>query len=353
MRVLLAVIVALAGCLPSSRQRQHTEALTPGDSLSRQLAATIPIDSLTLAWVADAQPALGLPTTLLWLPGSLAGGLGGALVVADTRASTLHRFTADGRHAGVVASLTDRSFPYLAGHRGDTLVVLSRGTDHLEFLVGGQAVRSAPLLEGTTAALATDAAVYVKTTGDAPALFRLGADRRQDERWRLVGPAWRHRGFLRAWGDSLLSLSGYRPVVDVLAPGVSAGAVLDTLALVGFDSPQLMHSHQFMLGEEEEPPLMTPAAVAVGDRLFVLNLRVDVVRVDVYGRDGRIERALVGPWPEEGLRGFPVDLAVRQEGNDYALAVLFQNPGGAFSRPGGRLTLYRWQPAPDALTAAP
>ena len=74
---------------------------------------------------------------------------------------------------------------------------------------------------------------------------------------------------------------------------VRPGAVPDTLALVGFDSPQMVRSHRFLLGEVDQPPLLTSSAAVAGGRLFALNLRGDHVRVDVYGLDGRLERALV------------------------------------------------------------
>ena len=145
------------------------------------------------------------------------------------------------------------------GARGDTLAVLSRGVPRLDLVAGGRIVRQIPLPEGEQpTALVTDRAIYYKLVPEAGAtLARLDSTGRSVERYRLAGPHWRHYGFLRAWGDSVLSLSGYRPVIDVLAPEADDP---DSLALVGFDSPLLVRSWQFAQGEVAEPPLLTSAA---------------------------------------------------------------------------------------------
>src|SRR5690606_22953242 len=167
------------------------------------------------------------------------------LIVADTRSGALHVVSSEGEYAE--ARRPDGlDYPYLAGHRADTLVVLSRGTNRLGFVVGESVVRTIPLPEERIAsALATDAALYAKRADDEGlALLRLTEAGGVAARYPLAGPYWRHVGFLRDWDGALLSLSGYRPVVDRLAPGAAAP---DTLALVGFDSPQLMRSNQFLL----------------------------------------------------------------------------------------------------------
>ena len=117
----------------------------------------------------------------------------------------------------------------------------------------------------------------------------------------------------------------------MVRPGVLEA---DTLALVGFSSPQLPRSAQFERGEVDEPPLLTSSASAVGDRLFVLNLRTDHVRIDVYGRDGRLERVL-STRPVQGPEtAFMLDLAARP-GPDGSidLAVLFTRPPGLMRSP--------------------
>lgn len=336
---LLSLLFLHAGCLPSS-QKQNTRAVTPADSLSIRVAAEAPVDTLRLVWTAEAPEAspFELPTSLVWLPDSL----GGAVVVADTRRGNLHVFSADGAY---VAERRPEGlqFPYLAGLRADTVVVHSRGTRRLDFVVGDHVARSLGLGADYAAVLATDNLLWAKRTEENDTyLARLDAAGREAARYRLPAPHWRHAGFLRAWDEALLSLSGYRPVVDVLPPGAPDGATLDSLALVGFDSPQLVHSYQFLLGEADEPPLLTSSAAALGDRLFVLNLRPDHVRLDVYSRSGRLERVLLYPDPALLAAFYPVDLAARAVAGGVRFALVLQQPGGALSRPGGRVVMLAW-----------
>jgi hypothetical protein len=343
----LLALLAQPACLPSS-QRANTRAVTPADSLSMRIAAAAPVDTLRLVWTAEAPAAspFELPTSLAWLLDSAASAPGGRLVVADTRRGSLHVLTADG---GYVEEWRPEGlqYPYLAGLRGDTAVVLARGARRLDFLVEGRVARRLDLPADYAAVLATGAALWAKRAAEGDTyLARLDERGREAARYRLPGPHWRHTGFLRPWGDDLLSLSGYRPVVDVLPAGAPEGAALDSLALHGFDSPQLVRSYQFLIGEVDEPPLLTSSAAAVGDRLYVLNLRVDQVRVDVYGRapDGlRLQRVLVYPDAALVAGAFPADLAVREGPGGVRFALVLQNPGGGLGRPGGRVAMLAWE----------
>jgi hypothetical protein len=341
----LLLAVLLAGCLPSS-QRASTRAVTPADSLSMRLAAEAPVDTLRLVWTADAPEAspFALPTSLAWLPDSL----GGHLVVADTRRGSLHVVSPEGAYVEERRPEGLR-YPYLAGLRADTVVVHSRGARRLDFVLDDRVVRRLGLPADYSAVLATDSLLWAKRTEEGDAyLARLDNAGREVARYRLPGPYWRHTGFLRPWGGALLSLSGYRPVVDRLRAGAPEGAALDTLSLRGFDSPQLVRSYQFMLGEIDEPPLLTSAAAALGDRLFVLNLRVDAVRVDVYGRtEGgvRLERVLVYPDAALVASGFPADLAVREGPDGVRFALVLQDPGGGLRRSSGRVAMLAWDGA--------
>ena len=83
----------------------------------------------------------------------------------------------------------------------------------------------------------------------------------------------------------------------------------------------------------------------------MLNLRTEGIRIDVYGQDGRIERALVAPNVGMSPDRFIMDLDVREgAGGGVELAVLQQRPEVV-------VTLYRWAPpgAPtaDSLATAP
>ena len=344
-RLSALALVLLAGCLPSSGKRQD-QALLPADSTSRALAQEAPVDTLRRVWRAEAPAAdpLALPTSLAWA--------GERLAVVDTPAGRVRWLRPDGRFAGSV-ELGAEAFPYAAGAVGDTLGVLLRGAGEVTWLAGSEVVRRAPVPESATAALVTDDGAWVRLggglTGAPGEVARLGTTGAERARRPIGGPSWRAVGFLTAWGDSLLALSGYRPVVDVWAPG-GTGA-LDTLALAGFDSPQLRRSAQFVRGDADEPPLLAPSARALGDRLFVLNARADELRVDVYGRDGRLERVLVN----EGTRGpldlVAVDLAVRRREGAVELAVLWQRPRGLLRAAGSAVELWRWGQAPAGTAA--
>jgi hypothetical protein len=178
-----------------------------------------------------------------------------------------------------------------------------------------------------------------------PALVWLDAQGAEQSRHALAAPSWRASGFVRMWAGAVVALSGYRPVVDRLPPGASARA--DTLALRGFDSPQLARSAQFMRGAVAEPPLLTASAAALGDHLYVLNQRTDHIRIDRYGRDGVLDRVLVSPMPWALLDVVAVDLAVRDGGGGAVeMAVLLQRQSGVFQTAGSRVMRFRWTLAP-------
>jgi hypothetical protein len=337
----LAAGLALAGCLPSS-QRQIDRTLVASDSASAALAALAPVDTLALAW--SVTPDLPLAMGVAWL---LPGTRGARLAVVETQAGGIHLFGADGRAAGTW-TLAENGFPYLAGVEGDTVVVLRRGDDRLDWIARGGVVKSLPTPGGASHALVHGSRILVRLgggpDGDAPRLARLDRRGQIAAEYLIDGAPWRATGYLRPWGDDVLALSGYRPVVDVWTPASTEDAPLDTLALAGFASPLLGRSAQYLRGDVDEPPLLASSAAALGDRLFVLNLRDDGVRVDVYGRDGRIERVLVGPEPIATRTVVAVDLAVRAVGDAVEIAVLSARPGGLAQIPATELTLYRWRP---------
>ena len=339
----LAAAVWLAGCLPSS-QKELDRTVSAADSASAALAASTPVDTLDLVWTARAPEAepMRLPTTLAWV--------GDALAVVETGDGSVRRFTGAGTYLDATA-LPPEGFPYLAGVRGDTVVVLARGAGELWWTVPGRGVvRRVPVPVGTSAALAGPGRLAVRVgggTGPDPAVVWLSESGRETARTPLPGAPWRSVGFLRRWGDTLLALSGYRPVLDVVAPGATA----DTLALVGFDSPQMVRSAQFARGDVDEPPLLASSAAALGDRLFVLNLRDDHVRVDVYGSDGRLQRVLVSPGERLPARPVALDLAVRQRGGAVEVAVLRSQPPGLLRASASELALYRWRPPGAAYSS--
>lgn len=341
--LLLVGLFLCTGCLPHSCQRQPNEALYPVDSLSRRVAQNTPVDTLHLQWGTGGSKAHPLehPRTVRFLDD-------GRLAVSDVERNSLFRFTTDGQ---LEQEIADDSFdvPYLIGTRGDTLVVFNAGTNRFDFVpegrlrVGRSVSYERPTPETLVYMLATDTALYAKTvqqkTGSTVSrLDRAGAPVAQIH---LGGPYWRQAGFLRAWGDTLVSLSAFRPVVHQLPRGFTDGTTPDSLMLVGFDSPMLERSYAFAQGEVSKPPLLAPAAAAVGDRLFVLNLRPGWVQIDVYARNGRLQQRLVERH-ETGNRNFyPLDFDAHRTAEASLFAVTIRSPEP-------RLVVFRWRPSNGA-----
>lgn len=327
--------LALSGCLPSSCGRVESRAISPADSLSRQIAGQITPDTLVLAWqvTGPGDQALEHPRTVRFNPD-------GSLMVSDVARNSVYHFRADSTFAGEM-TWEGAAFPYLAGLRGDTVLVFNPEARHVDFLVRGASVRRLPTPDDLPAGAlqyvtATDEAIYLKVVAkDAVGyVVRLDAQGREAARVSLPGPHWRHAGLLRSWGEALVSLSGFLPVVDLLSADLSTPP--DTVALLGFDSPMLRRTFSFVRGETYEAPLLSSSAVPAADRLFVLNMRPGWLRLDVYDRAGRLQHVLVQPDPAFDKEFYPVDLAVRTtEAGRYEIAV-------AVVKPTPVVKLYRW-----------
>lgn len=327
-------LLGLTGCLPHSCTREESRALLPADSLSRQAAALVPMDTLRAAWAANGQGE-----TVLTNPRTVVFGNGERIFVSDTERNSLFVFGTDSTFIGEITNEALR-YPYLAGVRGDTVLVFNPEARRVDFLLDTLVVRSLNLPDDLPKhglfqyVAASDTALFYKGIGkDLDGfLARLDADRRLTDRRPLPPPYWRHAGLLRVWGDSLLSLSGFRPVIDVL-PG---DGPIDTLALSGFDSPMLARSRLYLLGEIDEPPLLSASAAPAGDRLFVLNMRPGWLRIDVYDHAGHLRNVLTQANPAFNKNYYPTDLAARSLGHGaYEIAVIS-------TKPQARLTLYRW-----------
>ncbi|MFB6273532.1 MAG: hypothetical protein ABEL51_11620 [Salinibacter sp.] len=337
--VLLMGLGVLTGCLPHSCQRQANEALYPSDSLSRRVAQNTPADTLQRMWASTGTKAHPLknPRTVRFVEG-------GSLAVSDVERNSLFRFGPGGR---LIREVDGEGFstPYLAGTRGDTLVVFNAGSNRIDFVVDGyrwaEGARTfeRPAPETLVYMLATDTTMYAKVVGRQIESFiaRLDDEAQPTARAPLVGPHWRYAGFLRAWGDTLVSLSGFRPAVDLLPRDFRDGASPDSMALVGFDSPMLERRYAFGQGDATEAPLLSPAAAPVGDTLFVLNLRPGWVQIDAYDRTGRLQRRLVEPHQGGTPNFYPLDLDARRTAEGYAFAVTIRSPNP-------KVELFRWTP---------
>ena len=335
-----AALLLLSGCLPYSCRRQESTALTPADSLSRALASSIPMDTLSLAWTRSIGDERGdaYPRTVRFGPAQ-----NDPVYLGDAEQALVFVFDLAGQPIDTFAT---PPIPYLAGVRGDTVAVFAPEAPAMHFFVRGMPTGTVPIEdpERSETALVYGAfgdnpgngAIYYKRVDPEAGGFVAGIDASGNATTRqsLPGPHWRHAGMLRFWGDSLLSLSGFRPVVDVIAQD----GVLDTLALHGFDSPMLARSRSWMLGDIHQAPLLTPSAAAENDLLFVLNLRAGWLRIDAFDRTGRLVHRLTEPDHAWDASFFPQDLDVRSRADGtYAIAV-------AVSSPDPELRLYRWEP---------
>jgi hypothetical protein len=308
--------------------------LFPADSLSRKIALTVEVDTLAPQWQFAGKP-LDHPRTVLY-------AADGSLLVSDTRRHEVLHF-AD-RTAPVTIAAPSFRFPYLAGLLADTLLVFNPEAGHIDFVIDGIVSRSIatptdiPGHRPLQYAAAAGKDIYFKTVGEGEVGYIARMDRtgQESHRFGLPGPYWRHAGLLRPWGEDLLSLSGFRPVVDVVR-----GTALDTLALVGFDSPMLARSRNFAMGTTRDSPLLSASAAAAGDYLFVLNMRPGWLHVDVFDRNGVIVRTLTQPDPEARKRFYPLDIAVRQLSEvDFEIAIILSEPEPS-------LLVYRWTRTPD------
>ena len=343
--VVALLAFALSGCLPSCRKGED-RALVPSDSLSRRVSGETAEDTLALVWARGVAEIDGLvhPRTVRFAPD-------GTLWFSDAGADRIVALDPDGRPLGRVNGF---DAPYLAGFRGDTVAVFSAGANRFDLVARRpdgpwRIARRVPVtgLPGDRTIVRYAhawGAGYALKAGSAdtpPFLLDLDADGRVRGRLALPGPYWRHAGLLRTRGaDTLLSLSGFRPVVDWIthtpAPA-RARFRRDTLALVGFDSPMLARSRRFLAGDVAEAPLLTPTAAPAADgRLFVLNLRLGWLQVDVYSPAGQLERRLIQPSPAPDAKFQPEDLDVRADGaGGYRIAV-------AYAKPIARVVVYRW-----------
>lgn len=341
-RPLLALLfcLVLSGCLPNSCRREEDRSLFAADSASIALAETIAVDTLQIVWQSGD---FAFPRTLGWGPD-------GALWVVDAERAQAMAFDSSGTITRLTE--TDLEAPYIAGFRDDSLVLFQPSPALFAvYGPGGAAPRrlDVPNLPDDRAMLRYgsvwgDGFVFKGLSETTPP-FLLTTDARggSSQRYALPGPFWRYAGLMKptANGD-LLSLAGFRPVVDRLARTslVDTTATPDTLRFDGFSAPIpiMARARRFVQGEDEEPPLLTASADQAGDLLFVLNMRPGWLRIDAYDASGRLRHVFNESNPQAGKNFYPRDIAVRQRDGGYDIAV-------AFTDPEPRVAVYRWTPA--------
>ena len=333
--VAAVVLVAAGGCLPSSCSRVESRAVTPADSTSREIARSIPVDTLELVWSVR-----GTDTGDFEYPRTLLFDTTGVLWMSDAGADIVCRFDPAGGHLGTLTSALF-SYPFMAGVAGDSVFVFSPGRQRLlrifENRVYDFLPTPSPPKKGLLqyAHVDRDGRAFVKLLGEDFTGYVAAQLTEDSLRWKreLAGPAWRWAGGLTSWGDTLLSLRGYQPVVDLFLEDGSR----DSLRLTGFDSPMLSRSRLFARGEIDTPPLLSASAVPFGNELFVLNMRPGWLRIDVYDRAGMLKRILVQPDPGFNRDFYPTDIAVtrtRPSVTEIAVSLV---------EPEARLDYYRWR----------
>lgn len=322
----LLILMLLSGCLPSSCSRPDTHSLLPSDSLSRAIAIETPESALEFTGQVDLDLHIEHPRTILHDASSQ------KTYVSDTRSHRIVSIDRDGAVRNVTA-LAGVEHLFLAGIRNRHVAILEPAAPRLHFLKGDSLSDSIDVdLELSESSLiyaaVSDHAAFIKIVdaGESSVIYRVDDDGKVTGEYELPGPHWRHAGLMRFWDDTLISLSGYRPVIDRISPG----GIVDSLVLQGFDSPMLSRSRRFVEGSISDAPLLTSSADVESDYLFVLNLRAGWIRVDVYDQTGRLQHVLVEPDPQPRRQFYPVDLTVTAvPSGGFEIRVLLVEPAPA------------------------
>jgi hypothetical protein len=330
----LAFALFASGCLPSSCSRTEQRAISPSDSLSRAMAEGFPVDTLqVIDRIAPGMDSLSYPRSIGYDPE-------GQLWITDTARHVILSLAQDADTL-VYRATIPLSYPYLAGFRGESVFVFSPAFHHIFELVGGKVQREisleGPLPEegGLRYATVTEFGFVVKVAANEfdnylAEVDNQGAIIRSVE---LPGNEWRNAGLLRAYSGSVYSLAGYLPLIDSLRSGR-----LDSLALIGFDSPMLPRTRQFQMGDTYEPPLLSASGVRSKNHWFLLNMRPGWIQIDVYSIKGELQYILTEPNPGFNQEFFPTDIAVFEtEDGGFNIAV-------SILKPAPRVDRYYWHP---------
>lgn len=302
--------------------------ISPVDSLSRALAAQMPVDTLLIHGVIESVDGLMVH------PRTVGFSDDGTIWVTDSRVHRVLSFDS----SGVLASVDtlEGATPYLAGVSSDSVFIYSP-VDHSVWVRAPRGSWETISLEGElpveralTYVVKTPSGFTTKVLGDdfEGYLGNHSEDGALLHTTPISGPSWRYAGMLREHEGAIYSLVGYRPMIDRLR---SAG--LDSLQLVGFDSPMLARSHQFVLGNADQPPLLSASAAFVDEYILMLNMRPGWLNLDVFDLEGRLQYILTQPNPSFAKEYYPSDLAVRAVGDgSYELAVTVTEPAPRIDR---------------------
>lgn len=317
---LLALLYA--GCFPTSCHRIESRDIAPQDSISRRIA-----ESLTPDTISSSTVLAGTSDHMLEWPRTILLDAQGGIYVGDTQRHSIFAFDSNGDFMREF-TWPEASFPYLAGWRGDTLVVFTPAESQatVNYVVDAMQVRSfrtPEVLAGTLQyATVTESSVFVKavTQVDTHYVWQLNHHGAIESKVQLHGTSWDHAGLLRANGRTIFSLTGFFPRITIWKDSLTGSPL--SMRLRGFDSPMLRRSWAFLQGSARNAPLLTSSAVHAGDYWFVLNLRPGWLRIDVYDTDGDLKNILIEQDPGYLKQFYPLDIAVRIMSDDiYDMAV--------------------------------
>ncbi len=331
----VAVVFLYAGCLPSSCQRIESRAVSPEDSLSRQIASGIIPDT-----IQSVQVLTGEGESMLEWPRTVLFDAAGRIYVSDTGRHTLFVFDTDGALVEEFAWERAR-FPYLAGWRGDSLLVFNPTHHKIDILLDTELVDSIPTPppdpRSLQYALATPTTLYLKVVSQTTdhTIWQLDRKGAIVARAPLSGSPWDHAGLLRANGEVPVSLTGFFPRIMTWPHGLTEAPI--TFRWQGFDSPMLRRTFAFDQGSARNIPLLSSAAALAGTHWFVINLRPGWLRLDLYDHSGRLQHVLIEEDPAYAKEFYPTDIAVRQRSpNAFDIAVTMVTTEPAVRR-------YVWQ----------
>jgi len=320
--------------MPSSCNRTQPRDVSSADSLSRAFSATFPIDTLQfIDTVQPGQSKLAYPRTIAYSPE-------GILWVTDTAQHIVLTLSPEENNL-VARDTLPETYPYMAGFRGSSAYVFSPAKHHMYEMDSTGVLReielkgSLPGKGGLRYATVTDSgfAIKVVAKGFEGYVAETNDTGEITSSHPLVGEEWRYAGQLRTENQTIYSLAGYLPMMDVFEDSRQ-----DSLHFMGFDSPMLPRTRQFQMGDTKEPPLLSASAVLADSSWFVLNMRPGWIQVDVYSREGTLRHILTQPSPSFNLEFFPTDIAVHPDGTGgYYIAV-------ALIKPDPRIDRFYWHP---------
>lgn len=278
----------------------------------------------------------------LLYPRTVRFGNQGSIYASDARTNKILEFASENGALEQVLTSISYDTPYIIGIRQDTILVFNPTARRIDFTVNEETALHTRLPDEQTIegelqyATASENHIYFKLIGEQfdGYIAQLNHSGEVVQKTDLPQPHWRYAGMLRTWGDSLVSLSGFRPVLDIWVPQTR----MDSVALKGFDSPMLARSRAFALGQIRQPPLLYSSAAAFDDRLFVLNLRPGWLRIDVFDTEGNLMNRLVQEGPGFNKNFYPIDIDARiTEEGIFELVV-------AYVEPEPKISLYTWMP---------